>query len=300
MVSQPQSFDTLTYPEFERWMITAARYYEQETMVMQGLMESVTISQGHTPARFPIYPDFEANELPDGQAVQRTQDLAPDFVEAATSRFVIRVIILDSLRDQFYAGRSMVRIAGRQAGEAFPQKFDERAVALFPGLTKTLGGANSSLTAAKLAACVTYSQGKEGDDDDRRIGPVSSNYAVIHPNMLGGVRGDLMSGFNSAPAPQGINNSILNNAYTNLRVGGVPVMIDSNIKKVSGSNSGHGSIFNRAGYIHIRRSRDEVDRRRDLDIYADILQWSRQFGVAVLDESRAIGMRYNMNAPSTT
>ena len=183
----------------------------------------------------------EAQDLTDGVDMTTETAITITGTTFTTDEAGCKVIITRKLRNQLKEDAYIA--AGKIVGNMMGRKIDNDGVALFSGLSNSLGAASTTLTLGLIAAGVSQMKGQSE--------PVPEPYvAVFHPHSLNALV-DLIAtpAANTAAFPSDLSLPLLRDYWRGTeKLYGVPIFGDGNI---TAGSAAYGALFAPETFIYL-------------------------------------------------
>src|SRR3990167_4794603 len=203
-------------------MVGTARFVYEHRAVMTNLCARMVLGAGDKSQYIPKFGTVTAKDLTDGVHMTEAQSLSITGTTHTTDEAGCKVIITKKLRNQLKEDAYIA--AGKIVGNMMGRKIDNDGVALFSGLSNSLGAASTTLTLGLIAAGVSQMKGQSE--------PVPEPYvAVFHPHSLNALV-DLIAtpAANTAAFPSDLSLPLLRDYWRGTeKLYGEPIFGDGNI-----------------------------------------------------------------------
>ena len=279
-------------------IVAQCRYTAEHNAVAANLIERFTLGKGQKSMTIPKVAQATAQSLTDGVDLVDTQDIGLTYTELTTSEVGLKFILTDKLVRQF--NEDVMRVVGRQMGDAMARKVDTDVIALFSSLNggTTLGKDGINLTMYNAMSCVSRAT------SGKYPTPVS---VLHHPNAIA-ILGKSASAVGAVGASastyfhgilQGLSEELLRNFWA-MRINGVNFFQDGNVPKVSGVDSGYGAIFSKSSMCKIESLAPTTERERDASLRAWEVVMVSDYGCFEIDDNYGAPMLYEIGDLTTT
>jgi hypothetical protein len=273
----------------QRIVIAEVRYTLEHNAPCANLVEKFTLGQGEKQITVPKVGQATAANLTDGQDITVSQAIGMSTVDLTTGEVGLKFILTDKLLRQ--SQPDLIRVVGRQGGDAMARKLDTDIIALFSALNggTTLGLANCTWTTAKLGAMIAYMKKQKAPDP---IAVVQHPYAVY----------DLIAALALTPTvvypiPHGYSEDLLKD-FWRLSLGGVPVFEDGNIVP-DASDDAVGAIFSKSSMCTVQSLAPRTEQERDASLRATEIVVVSDYGCFELDDTYGAPVTIDATAPAT-
>ena len=286
----PQTSTTGSLENASREMIAAARFTEEHNAPCMELIEKFNLEKGSDTLIVPKVAQMSIGALQEGQDMIDEEEIGMSTISVTTSEIGAKIIITDRLLRQ--NSQDIWRLVGRQMGDAMARKKDEDVISLFSALNSgtSFGSSGTTLKLANVSSCIGIAKADKYGSDLRIVHHPSAILTLIS-EMTGGCQAT------PRPIPAGLSADRLDQFWTGLRVGGVPIFEDGNIDKGAASV---GAIFDKGALGILQSVSMNQERERDASLRATELVVTADYGAFEIDDSRGAPMTYTSADPSTT
>jgi hypothetical protein len=222
-------------------MVAKARYTYERVAVCTNLFTHLTLDAGEKSKYIPKFGSGgAASDLTDGVDMTNETALTISGTTMTTNEAGCKVIITKKLRNQLEEDAYVA--AGKIIGNMIGRKIDQDGVALFSGMTTSLGAASTTLTIGLLAAAIA---GLKGQSE-----PVPEPYvAVFHPYQLNALVDQLTVPTATLSFPDALSLPLLKDYWAGQeRLYKVNIFGDGNI---TAGSACYGAIFAPEAFIYL-------------------------------------------------
>ncbi len=270
--------------------IAECRFTMEHSMPCARLVEHMTLSKGEKQRTVPKVGQMEAHDLVDGADLVDSESIGMTTIDLTSAEVGLKVILTDKLVRQ--ESEDVMRIVGRQMGDAMARKKDKDVIALFSALNggTTLGADNINLSLTNLAACISHAKAQKYPN------PV---FVVHHPNAIYQTTKSIsITPGSTYPFPRGYAEDMLKDFFK-MSFNGVGVFEDGNIEVIAGVDSGYGVIASKAAMVVLESMGFRTEHDRNISLRAEEVVVTADYGCFELDDTYGAPMRYEMGAPAT-
>jgi len=259
-------------------IIAQARFTAEEQSLMRNLVSVYNIeAQAGTTIQVPKYPAIAAAGLTEGTDMTSTT-VSTSSVSIAVGEVGAQVLLTDMAA--MGAGNPADEL-GTVLGNAIATKMDQDMIALFDGLSTSLGATTTELTAAYLfQAAATLRANKA---TGRLVG-------VFHPYQTYALKANLTNTF-ANPNGGDLQNEAMRNGYVGT-IAGIDIYESSNVT-VDGSGDAKGAIFAPEAFALAMKKDFTIEPQRDASNRAWELNATAVYGVGELDDSYGVEMYFD-------
>ena len=272
----------------QRIVIAEVRYTAEHSAPCVNLVEKFTLGQGEKQITVPKVGQATASNLTDGQDITTSQSIGMSTVDLTTGEVGLKFILTDKLLRQ--SQPDLVRVVGRQGGDAMARKMDTDIIALFSSLNggTTLGVADCTWTVAKLGSYMAFAK------MNKYPKPIS---IVHHPySVMDLTRAISLTPMATYPMPHGYAEDLLKDFYK-LSMNGIPIFEDGNITP-DGSDDAVGAIFSRAAMCTVHSMSPKTETERDASLRATEIVLVADYGCFELDDTYGAPITIDAAAPA--
>jgi hypothetical protein len=222
-------------------MVAKARYTYERVAVCTNLFTHLTLDAGEKSKYIPKFGSGgAASDLTDGVDMTNETALTISGTTMTTNEAGCKVIITKKLRNQLKEDAYVA--AGKIIGNMIGRKIDQDGVALFSGMTTSLGAASTTLTIGLLAAAIA---GLKGQSE-----PVPEPYvAVFHPYQLNALVDQLTVPTATLTFPDALSLPLLKDYWAGQeRLYKVNIFGDGNI---TAGSACYGAVFAPEAFIYL-------------------------------------------------
>jgi hypothetical protein len=273
----------------QRIVIAEVRYTAEHSAPCANLVEKFTLGQGEKQITVPKVGQAEAANLTDGQDITTSQAIGMTTTDLSTGEVGLKFILTDKLLRQ--SQPDLIRVVGRQGGDAMARKLDTDIIALFASLNggTTLGVAGGDWLMAYLGGEIAWAKGHKLPN------PIS---IVHHPYCVY----DLISAMTLTPSvtypiPHGYSEDLLRD-FWRLTVSGIPIFEDGNIP-VDTLDDAIGAIFSKSAMCTVQSLAPKTETERDASLRATEIVLVADYGCFELDDTYGAPITTDASAPST-
>jgi len=254
-------------------IIANARFTAEEASLMLGLVTQYDIQAvAGTTIQVPKYSAVTAADLTEGTDLTSTA-VSTGVVNIAVGEVGAQVILTDVAT---YGAGDPATAMGTILGSAIATKMDKDLIALFAGLSGSLGTAGAEITVADIfKAAATLRANKV-------TGVIN---AVIHPYQAYQLKANLTNTF-ANPNGGESQNEAMRNAYVG-QLAGITIYESANIT-VDGSDDAIGCVFAPEAFAIALKRGFTLAPQRDESLRAFELNATAVYGVGELDDSYGV------------
>jgi hypothetical protein len=269
-------------------IIAECRFTEEYDAVCPNLVEKFTLGAGEKQITVPKVGQMTASDLVDGVDLVDSEEIGMTTVDLTSAEVGMKVILTDKLLRQEQP--NLLRVIGRQMGDAMARKKDEDVIALFPALNggTTLGTAGASLTMANIAGCIAHAK------NNKYPKPIS---IVAHPYSVFALTEQMIITAATYPMPHGLAEDLVKDFWA-ITIDGIPVFNDGNIVP-DGLDDAIGAIFSKSAMCIVQSMAPKTEKERDVSLRATEIVMVSDYGCFELDDSYGAPMTYDAAAPAT-
>jgi len=259
-------------------IVAQARFTAEEQSLMMGLVTMYNIGNdaGKT-IQVPKYPAVSAAALTEGSDMSSTA-VSTSSVSITVAEVGAQVVLTDLAA--MGAGNPAAEL-GTVLGNSIATKVDTDLIALFDGLSTSLGSTTTELTAAYLfQAAATLRANKA---PGRLVG-------VFHPYQTYALKANLTNTF-ANPNGGDLQNEAMRNGYVGT-IAGIDIYESANIT-VDGSGDAKGAVFAPEAFAIAMKRDFNIETQRDASLRAWELNATAVYGVGELDDSYGVEMYFD-------
>jgi hypothetical protein len=259
-------------------IVAQARFTAEEQSLMMGLVTMYNIGNdaGKT-IQVPKYPAVSAAALTEGSDMSSTA-VSTSSVSITVAEVGAQVVLTDLAA--MGAGNPAAEL-GTVLGNSIATKVDTDIIALFDGLSTSLGSTTTELTAAYLfQAAATLRANKA---PGRLVG-------VFHPYQTYALKANLTNTF-ANPNGGDLQNEAMRNGYVGT-IAGIDIYESANIT-VDGSGDAKGAVFAPEAFAIAMKRDFNIETQRDASLRAWELNATAVYGVGELDDSYGVEMYFD-------
>jgi len=274
--------------EAQRIVIAEVRYTAEHSAPCANLVEHFKLAQGEKQITVPKVGQAEADNLTDGQDITTSQAIGMTTTDLTTGEVGLKFILTDKLLRQ--SQPDLIRVVGRQGGDAMGRKMDTDIIALFSALNggTTLGVADCTWTMAKLGSYMAYAKMQKFPK------PIS---IVHHPySIMDLVAAMTLTPSITYPMPHGYSEDLLRD-FWKMTVNGIPLFEDGNIEP-DGSDDAVGAIFSKSAMCVVESMAPTTERERDASLRAWEIVVVADYGCFELDDDYGAPITIDAAAPA--
>ena len=278
----------------QRQIIASAKYTEEHNAPALNLIEQFKLLKGAKSMTVPKVAQMSMSDLVDGQDIVDEEEIGMTSVDLTASEVGAKVIITDKLVRQSVP--NVFTMIGRQLGDGMARKKDEDVLALYQNLNSgtLLGGTGPTyMKASNVQGIIAHAKAN-------KFG--SQLYILHHPNAVAYLAKEAATtaSATSSEISSGWTADLLKNFWSGLRpMNGVSIFEDGNITKDSGDD-GIGVIADKGAMAALTSVDTRTERQRDASLRATEVVMTADYGVFELDDSRGAGVKFDINALSTS
>jgi hypothetical protein len=273
----------------QRIAIAEVRYTMEHSAPCVNLVEKFTLAPGEKQITVPKVSQAEAADLTDGQDITTSEAIGMSTVDLTTGEVGLKFILTDKLLRQ--SQPDLIRVVGRQGGDAMARKMDEDIISLFSSLNggTTLGAANSTWSMSYLGGEIAYMKNQKAPN------PIA---IVHHPYCVY----DLIAAMTLTPSATygftgGYSEELLKD-FWRITVNGIPIFEDGNIEPDS-SDDAVGAIFSKSAMCTVQSIAPYTEKERDASLRAWEIVIVADYGCFELDDDYGAPITNDASAPST-
>jgi hypothetical protein len=259
-------------------IVAQARFTAEEQSLMMGLVTMYNIGNdaGKT-IQVPKYPAVSAAALTEGSDMSSTA-VSTSSVSITVAEVGAQVVLTDLAA--MGAGNPAAEL-GTVLGNSIATKVDTDIIALFDGLSTSLGSTTTELTAAYLfQAAATLRANKA---PGRLVG-------VFHPYQTYALKANLTNTF-ANPNGGDLQNEAMRNGYVGT-IAGIDIYESANIT-VDGSGDAKGAVFAPEAFAIAMKRDFNIETQRDASLRAWELNATAVYGVGEFDDSYGVEMYFD-------
>lgn len=276
-----------------RIALAKCRFTEEHNAPCASLIDHFTLKKGEKMLTIPHVGQMTALDLVDGRDMMDSEDIGLTSVDLTSDEVGLRVFLTYKLLRQF--NEDVLKIVGRQMGDAMARKKDEDIIALFSALNggTPLGSDGTNMTMQNLGACIAQAQ----------TAKIPTPYSIIHhPNAIYLYHASMTTPAQTYPMPDGFAQDLLKDWYynTTMAPGRVPIFHDGNINAIGITTSAYGALFSKSAMAIIEQMGYTTEKDKDISMRAWEIVVTSDYGVFEVDDTFGFPMRFEMGTPSTT
>jgi hypothetical protein len=259
-------------------IVAQARFTAEEQSLMMGLVTMYNIGNdaGKT-IQIPKYPAVSAAALTEGSDMSSTA-VSTSSVSISVAEVGAQVVLTDLAA--MGAGNPAAEL-GTVLGNSIATKIDTDLIALFDGLSTSLGATTTELTAAYLfQAAATLRANKA---PGRLVG-------VFHPYQTYALKANLTNTF-ANPNGGDLQNEAMRSGYVGT-IAGIDIYESANVS-VDGSGDAKGAVFAPEAFAIAMKRDFNIETQRDASLRAWELNATAVYGVGELDDSYGVEMYFD-------
>jgi len=259
-------------------IVAQARFTAEEQSLMAGLVTRYDIgNMAGKVIQVPKYPAISAAGLTEGTDMSSTA-VSTSSVSITVAEVGAQVVLTDLAA--MGAGNPAAEL-GTVLGNSIATKIDTDLIALFDGLSTSLGATTTELTAAYLfQAAATLRANKA---PGRLVG-------VFHPYQTYALKANLTNTF-ANPNGGDLQNEAMRNGYVGT-IAGIDIYESANIT-VDGSGDAKGAVFAPEAFAIAMKRDFNIETQRDASLRAWELNATAVYGVGELDDSYGVEMYFD-------
>jgi N4-gp56 family major capsid protein len=259
-------------------IVAQARFTAEEQSLMAGLVTRYDIgNMAGKVIQVPKYPAISAAGLTEGTDMSSTA-VSTSSVSITVAEVGAQVVLTDLAA--MGAGNPAEEL-GTVLGNAIATKMDTDLIALFDGLSTSLGSTTTELTAAYLfQAAATLRANKA---PGRLVG-------VFHPYQTYALKANLTNTF-ANPNGGDLQNEAMRNGYVGT-IAGIDIYESANLT-VDGSGDAKGAVFAPEAFAIAMKRDFNIEYERDASIRGWELNATAIYGVGELDDSYGVEMYFD-------
>ncbi len=259
-------------------IVAQARFTAEEQSLMAGLVTRYDIgNMAGKVIQVPKYPAISAAGLTEGTDMSSTA-VSTSSVSITVAEVGAQVVLTDLAA--MGAGNPAEEL-GTVLGNAIATKMDKDLIALFDGLSTSLGSTTTELTAAYLfQAAATLRANKA---PGRLVG-------VFHPYQTYALKANLTNTF-ANPNGGDLQNEAMRNGYVGT-IAGIDIYESANLT-VDGSGDAKGAVFAPEAFAIAMKRDFNIEYERDASIRGWELNATAIYGVGELDDSYGVEMYFD-------
>jgi hypothetical protein len=259
-------------------IVAQARFTAEEQSLMMGLVTMYNIgNEAGKTIQVPKYPAVSAAALTEGSDMSSTA-VSTSSVSISVAEVGAQVVLTDLAA--MGAGNPAEEL-GTVLGNSIATKIDTDIIALFDGLSTSLGSTTTELTAAYLfQAAATLRANKA---PGRLVG-------VFHPYQTYALKANLTNTF-ANPNGGDLQNEAMRNGYVGT-IAGIDIYESANVS-VDGSGDAKGAVFAPEAFAIAMKRDFNIETQRDASLRAWELNATAVYGVGELDDSYGVEMYFD-------
>ena len=259
-------------------IVAQARFTAEEQSLMAGLVTRYDIgNMAGKVIQVPKYPAISAAGLTEGTDMSSTA-VSTSSVSITVAEVGAQVVLTDLAA--MGAGNPAAEL-GTVLGNSIATKIDTDLIALFDGLSTSLGSTTTELTAAYLfQAAATLRANKASG---RLVG-------VFHPYQTYALKANLTNTF-ANPNGGDLQNEAMRNGYVGT-IAGIDIY-ESSLVTPDGSGDAKGAVFAPEAFAIAMKRDFNIETQRDASLRAWELNATAVYGVGELDDSYGVEMYFD-------
>ena len=259
-------------------IVAQARYTAEEQSLLRNLVTVYNIdAQAGKTVQVPKYPAISAAALTEGTDMSSTA-VSTSSVSVTVAEVGAQVLLTDLAA--MGAGNPAEEL-GTVLGNAIATKMDKDIIALFDGLSTSLGGTTTELTVAALfQASATLRANKVMG---RIVG-------VFHPYQTYALKANLTNTMVN-PNAGDLQNEAMRTGYV-ATIAGIDIYESANVT-VDGSGDAKGAVFSPEAFALAMKRDFNIEPQRDASNRAWELNATAIYGVGELDDAYGVEMYYD-------
>ncbi|KKN73869.1 hypothetical protein LCGC14_0396710 [marine sediment metagenome] len=243
-----------------------------------------TLGKGEKQITVPKVGQMTATDLTDGIDITSSEAIGMTSTDLTTAEVGLKVILTDKLIRQ--EKPDVLRMVGRQMGDAMARKVDTDCIALFDGLSNAYGASAAKLNFRSFVANIAIL---------KTLKAPRPYACVLHPYVIYWLSRDVAK-VGSYPMPHGFSEELLKDFWA-MTLDHVAVIDDGNISSGAGSK---GAMYSKAAFAYIQSQTPSVEQERDASLRATEVVMVSDYGAFELDDGYGVEMQYTASIPSTT
>lgn len=259
-------------------IVAQARFTAEEQSLMRGLVTMYDIgNQAGKTIQVPKYPAITAAGLTEGTDMDSTA-VSTSSVTITVGEVGAQVLLTDMAT---YGAGNPAQELGVVLGSAIATKMDKDIIALFDGLSTSLGSTTTELTVAYLfQAAATL-----------RANKVRGRLAgVFHPYQIYPLKANLTNTF-ANPNGGDLQNEAMRTGYVGT-IAGIDIYESANLT-IDGSGDTKGAVFAPEAFALAMKKDFTIEPQRDASNRAWELNATATYGVGELDDSFGVEMYFD-------
>ena len=259
-------------------IVAQARFTAEEQSLMRNLVTMYNIDgQAGKTVQVPKYPSITASALTEGTDMTSTA-VSTSSVSITVAEVGAQVFLTDLAT--MGSGNPADEL-GTVLGNAIATKMDVDLIALFDGLSTSLGGTTTELTVAALfqAAATLRANKVQG----RIVG-------VFHPYQTYALKASLTNTMVN-PNAGDLQNEAMRTGYV-ATIAGIDIFESANVA-VDGSGDSKGAIFSPQAFALAMKRDFNIEPQRDASNRGFELNATAVYGVGELDDTYGVEMYYD-------
>jgi hypothetical protein len=259
-------------------IVAQARYTAEEQSLLRGLVTMYDIGnqKGNT-VQVPKYPAISAAALTEGTDMSSTA-VSTSSVTITVGEVGAQVLLTDLAAN---GSGNPAQELGVVLGNAIATKMDKDIIALFDGLSTSLGSTTTEMTIAYLfQAAATLRANKA---TGRLVG-------VFHPYQIYPVKSALTNTF-ANPAGGDLQNEAMRTGYVGT-IAGIDIYESANLT-IDGSGDTKGAVFAPQAFALAMKKDFTIEPQRDASNRAWELNATATYGVGELDDTFGVEMYFD-------
>lgn len=283
----PTNADDLTNGQIA--MVAKARYTYERIAVCTNLFTRMTLGPGEKSQYIPKFASGgAAADLTDGVDMTQETALTITGTTKTTDEAGCKVIITKKLRNQLK--EDAYTAAGKIIGNMMGRKIDNDGVALFSGISQSIGAAASTLTLGYLAAGIAQLEGQSE--------PAPKPYvAVIHPHVINHIVDQLSVPSATLAFPDTLSLPLLREYWKGQeKIYGVNIFGDGNI---AADSAGYGWLGSPETFIYLVGWEPETWVEEDKSLRGWEIGIVADYGMYEEDDGYSRALLFDTRAPTT-
>jgi len=269
-------------------MVGTARYtYEHKTLCTQ-LFTRMTLAPGEKSLFIPKFGTVTARDLTDGVDMTESQALTIGGTTHTTDEAGCKVIITRKLRHQLK--EDAYKAAGRVIGNAMAKKIDQDGLALFDGLSGTLG-AGGTISIDYVQAAVTQLLGQSEPAPEPFM-------CVLHPYHFHEIIDIIATPAANTTPPAWMTDAMRYYFRGTEKLFGASMFTDGNME-VDSSDDAKGAVFSKEAFIYLVEQEPENWVEEDKSLRGWEIGIVADYGMVEEDDSYGREMYFTATAPTS-
>ena len=252
----------------QKIFVAAARMAFEPAAPDPDLIDSQRMPQGHkqwdvqTVARL-----TQASALTEGIDLAETQQLYPNTTSITpTEHGIIATVSMELIRRQ--GNFSVLDTTGKLLGNSLRRRQANDVIALYDGLSKSVGSATTQLDVTHFRGSMAYLM----TDNDSEFGPAQLPiHAAFHIEQISDIILDITdAGAATGARPAGFGDGLLQRWWKGSdRLYGIPIFHSGLIARIGTTNAVKGAIFNPTAFTMVMANSADVTIEKDNSLRAE-------------------------------